>query len=72
MRALEFNSRIRNNQIIIPVGIQSELKSIQDKDIRVVVLVDDSDIFDDIIFQQSTKNQFFKSYDDSDSIYDNY
>jgi hypothetical protein len=39
MKALEFKSRIKNNQILIPVKVQSELKS--NKDIRVIVLFPD-------------------------------
>jgi DNA polymerase III psi subunit len=72
MRALEFKSKIKNNQIQIPTGIQSELKTNIDKDIRVIVLIDDTDTDDDMIFQQSTKSQFLKGYSESDSIYDNY
>lgn len=72
MRALEFKSKIKNNQILIPAKIQSELKTKQDKDVRVIVLVDDSDIYDDSIFQQTTQSQFLKGYADTDSIYDNY
>ena len=72
MRALEFKSKIKDNQILIPTKIRSQLNSNQDKDVRVIVLVDDSDLYDDLIFQQSTQNQFLKGYADSDSIYDNY
>ncbi|MCK9208858.1 MAG: hypothetical protein M0P66_17240 [Salinivirgaceae bacterium] len=72
MKALEFKSKIKNNQILIPAKIQSELKNKQNKDVRVIVLVDDSDIYDDLIFQQSTQSQFLKGYADSDSVYDNY
>ena len=72
MRALEFKSKIRNNQIPIPTDIQSELNSDEDKEIRVIVLLEDSETYDDLIFQQSTKSQFLKGYADSDSIYDNY
>jgi hypothetical protein len=71
MKALEFKSKIKNNQIHIPTRIRSELKTNQDKDIRVIVLIDDSEIYDDLIFQQTTKAQFLKGYADSDSIYDN-
>ena len=72
MRALEFKSKIKNNQILIPTKIQAELKTNDDRDVRVIVLVDDSDIYDDLIFQQTTQGQFLKGYADSDSIYDNY
>lgn len=71
MRALAFKSKIKNNQIMIPTKIQSELKSNADKVVRVIVLVDDSDIYDDLIFEQTTQSQFLKGYADSDSIYDN-
>lgn len=72
MRALEFKSRIKNNRIFIPETVQSELKIQDDKDIRVIVLVDDSDVYDDYVFQQEAHNQFLKGYADSDAIYDNY
>jgi len=57
MKALEFKTRIKNNR---------------DKDIRVIVLIDDSDIYEDTTFQSVISEQFFKGYFDSDSIYDNY
>lgn len=72
MRALEFKSKIKNNQILIPSKIQSELKNKQDKIVRVIVLIDDLELYDDVIFQQSTQSQFLKGYADSDSVYDNY
>jgi hypothetical protein len=71
MRALEFNTRIKNNQILIPSRIQTELKSKQDQ-VRVILLVEDSDINDHYDFQQTAKNQFLNGYTESDSIYDNY
>jgi len=72
MRALEFKTRIRNNQIQIPAGVQSEFRTNKDKDIRVIVLLDDSDVYDDLDFRDTTSVQFLKGYSDSDSIYDNY
>ena len=72
MRALEFKSKIKNNQILIPLKIQSELKNKKDKDVRVIVLIDDFEIYDDFIFQQTTQSQFLNGYADSDSVYDNY
>ncbi|HLW08401.1 MAG TPA: hypothetical protein VKY45_12665 [Marinilabiliaceae bacterium] len=72
MRAIEFKSKIKNNQIVLPARIQSELKSKEDKRVRVIVLIEDSDTYDNLIFRQITENQFLKGYSDSDSIYDNY
>ena len=72
MKALEFKSKIKNNRILIPAKIQSELKTQKERNVRVIVLVDDSDVYDDLSFQQTTRDQFLKGYADSDSIYDNY
>ena len=70
MKALEFKSRIKNNQILIPVRVQSELKT--NKDIRVIVLFDDSENSDELLFQDEITNQFLQGYAESDAIYDNY
>lgn len=72
MKALEFKTKIKNNLIHIPKRIQTELISNKDKDIRVIVLIEDSEIYDELVFQQSASNLFLKGYADSDSIYDNY
>jgi hypothetical protein len=72
MSALEFKSKIKNNQILIPAKIQSELKTDEDKNVRVILLVDDTDIYDDEIFSQTAHSQFLNGYADSDSIYDTY
>lgn len=68
MRALEFKGRIKNNKIQIPEKIRSKL--IQDKDIRVIVLFEDSDNNDELEFRQSATEEFLKGYAESDSIYD--
>ena len=72
MRAVEFKSKIKNNRILIPEKIQPELNAGKGKDIRVIVLVEDSDIYDDMIFRQTAQDQFLKGYADSDSVYDNF
>ena len=70
MKALEFKSRIKNNQILIPVRVQSELKT--NMDIRVIVLFDDSENSDDLLFQDEITYLFLQGYAESDAIYDNY
>jgi hypothetical protein len=73
MRAIEFKSKIRENKILIPRKMQSELVrqlTEDDKRVRVVILVEDSDVYDEKHYRQITKNQFLKGYADSDSIYD--
>jgi len=71
MRALEFKSKIKDNQIPIPETIRSELYANPDKVVRVIVLFDDSERADDLIIRESTQKQFLQGYADSDSIYDN-
>jgi hypothetical protein len=71
MKAIEFKSKIKNNQIQIPKNAQSELTN-KDKDVRVIVLIDDTEVYDNIVFKESAKDQFLKGYSDSDSVYDNY
>lgn len=70
MRALEFKTKIRNNQIQIPVSMQSELQT-KKGDIRVIVLIDDSINDDELVFQDTASTRFLKGYSESDSIYDN-
>jgi hypothetical protein len=70
MRAIEFKSKIRENRISIPRRLQSEIVAAPDKSVRVVVFVEDEDIYNDTAYRQLTKNQFLKGYADSDSIYD--
>ena len=70
MRAIEFKSKIKDNRILIPRGIRQELISEQDKNVRIVVFVKDSDVYDEKAYRQMTKTQFLKGYADSDAIYD--
>ena len=71
MKALEFKTKIKNNQIQIPIGMRAEFKTNPDKQVRVIVLIDDSEINDDSIVQESASEHFLKGYADTDSIYDN-
>ena len=70
MRAIEFKSKIRDNRILIPRKLRQELISEQDKNVRIVVFVKDSDVYDEKAYRQMTKAQFLKGYADSDSVYD--
>ncbi len=71
MRAIEFKSKIKNNQIKIPAKLQSEIKSNDYKDVRVIVLTDDSERSDDYLIKHIAQEQFLQGYAESDSIYDN-
>jgi hypothetical protein len=71
MQALEFEAKIKNNRIEIPLIMQSRLKAEQDKNVRVIVLIGDNEVYDDLIFRQTANRQFLNGYAESDSIYDN-
>ena len=70
MKALEFKAKIKNNRIQIPIRIQSELETNQD--VRVIVLIDDSEKNDDLMVKQAASAHFLQGFAKSDSIYDNY
>ncbi|MBF9252638.1 hypothetical protein I2I11_04985 [Pontibacter sp. 172403-2] len=72
MRAIEFQTRLKDNQILIPDKIQSQLKGASDKDIRVMILIDDTDTDEEQMFSNMNREQFLKGYAASDSIYDTY
>ncbi len=71
MKAVEFNTALKDNQIRTPDEAQSELKYSQNKSIRVIVLIEESDDTNGgDAFRQLAKEQFLKGYDASDSVYD--
>jgi hypothetical protein len=75
MEALEFVTKIENNQILVPKGIQSALEINKDKEIRVIVLIeDDANDYhrNDPFIQKTVQELFLKGFADSDSIYDNF
>lgn len=73
MEALEFITKIKDKQIVVPDRIQSVLANNKDKAIRVIVLIeeDESNNNDDSFIQKNVQQQFLKGYADTDSIYDN-
>ena len=70
MRAIEFKSKIKDNRILIPRRIRHELIAEQDKNVRIVVFVNDNDVYEETAYRQMTKAQFLKGYSESDSVYD--
>jgi hypothetical protein len=70
MRAIEFQSTILNNSILIPSRMQSELRREQNRKVRVMVFVEDSDVYDEKAYRNLATSQFLKGYADSDSVYD--
>jgi hypothetical protein len=69
MKALEFETTISDNKIQIPKEIQAELNSSDEHHVRVMIFLKEHNN-DEKSFEKMTAGQFFKGYDDSDSIYD--
>jgi hypothetical protein len=61
MKSLAFKSKIENNKIEVPENILPELKDVNTKEIRVILLVEEMAEFDDAAFKQFAA-QFFKKY----------
>jgi len=62
MKAVEFKAKIKDNQIQIPESIQSKLNIIQDKEVKVILLLEDAELYDDLIFQQISQEKFLNGY----------
>ena len=67
MRAVEFKSKIREDKILIPRRIRSELYNGAEKSVRVIVFLEDTE---EKAYRQMTKSQFLGGYANSDAIYD--
>ena len=71
MKAIEFIARLENNSSIsIPENIQKELELSDNKDVRVIVLIQENGLPENVQFQTIAADQFLKGYAESDSIYD--
>lgn len=71
MKALEFSTTIKNNQIQIPKKIQSQFNpTLEKKKIKVIVLMNETDNNDDFNYKQVAKTHFLNGYADADDVYD--
>ena len=70
MKAIEFVTKLKNNTIIIPENLQEQLKSSEEKTVRVIVLVGSSDIQEDKEYRNMVREEFLNGCDDADSVYD--
>ena len=68
MKAVEFTSKIQNNRIAIPAHLKNELG--KDRHVRVIVLIDESEIVEINTAEESDLSYFLKGYDSVDHIYD--
>lgn len=61
MKSLAFKSKIENNKIPVPETMFADLKDMNLKEVRVIVLMEELDEFDDDAFKEFAR-QFFKKY----------
>lgn len=57
MRAIEFKSKLSKNRILIPKRIQSELRNAGEKNVRVMILFDDSMNREDEAYKDEKESQ---------------
>jgi hypothetical protein len=70
MKAVEFETELSDNTILIPESFQLELSLSKDKHVRVIVLIDEFEKNEETEFTILSRDQFLKGYDKSDSVYD--
>jgi hypothetical protein len=70
MKAIEFNSKIKDNKILIPLKIQAAFADRKGKSVRVIVLIDEDEKIEEKHFKDAAASRFFEGYADIDAIYD--
>jgi len=61
MKTFAFKSKVENNKIDVPDSMFAEMQNLNNKEIRVIVLMEELEEFDDAAFKEFTKI-FFKKY----------
>ncbi len=61
MKSIAFKSKIENNKIPVPEKHFADLKDMNLKDVRVIVMIEELEEFDDSAFNEFAQ-QFFKKY----------
>ena len=70
MKAVEFKTHINNNLIQVPQEFEKEIKSLRDKAVRVILLIDEQVAYEENKIKSIVQEQFFQGYSVSDAIYD--
>ncbi len=70
MKTVEFRARMKNRIIRVPDNLSRELS--EDKDLRVILLLEEVKNQEEKDFMKLSKERFLAGYSNSDSIYDNY
>lgn len=69
MKAIEFRSKISNNRILIPKKVQSELRDANEKNVRIMILLDEIGYNDtDLKGYDATESEIDVAKDELESI----
>lgn len=66
---LTFKTKLKNNTIIIPKKFHKQITTPKNKNVRVIVLMEEQAKGEDE-FQLISKEQYLKGYSKTDSVYD--
>ncbi len=72
MKAVEFKTKLKNNRIEIPKKLHKQVTTSKNKDVRVILLMDEPSQNGKDDFSTLTREQFLDGYAKSDSVYDDY
>lgn len=61
MKSIAFKSKIENNKLAIPEKLFADMKDVNTKEVRVILLMEELEEFDDAAFKEFA-HQFFKKY----------
>ena len=61
MKTFAFKSKIENSKIDVPDAMFAEMENLNNKEVRVIVMMEELEEFDDAAFKEFTK-MFFKKY----------
>jgi hypothetical protein len=61
MKSIAFKSKIENNKIPVPENLFADLKDVNLKEVRVIVMMEEVEEFDDAAFNEFASH-FFKKY----------
>jgi hypothetical protein len=70
MKAIEFTTILEAFKIQFPELVLKDVQASIGKNARVILLIDEPELYEEKSFQNLAEEQFLKGYSDSDAIYD--
>ena len=70
MKAIEFTTILEASKIQFPELVLKDIQASIGKNARVILLIDEPDLYEEKSFRNLAEEQFFKGYSEADTIYD--